>query len=139
MNDPERSLSAGNRTHRQDREEPSMFRATSGMVLPTTIIGSLPRPAWYTECLGRRSFREAMVNARFREQYIDAVSCFIRDQETAGLDIVTDGDARFDADVGGPSWFSYAPLHMDGFAGADPYRVKGGRAGIATPRGHILH
>ena len=116
-----------------------MFRATDGIVLPTTIIGSLPRPAWYTASLGARSFREAIVNAPYREQYFDAVSAFLRDQETAGLDIVTDGDARFDADVGGHSWFSYAPLHMEGFAGNYAYRVKGGRAGVSSPRGAILH
>ena len=116
-----------------------MYKATDGTVLPTTIIGSLPRPAWYTEQLGRRPFREAMVNARFREQYVDAVSVYLRDQETAGLDICTDGDCRFDDDVGGHSWFSYAPNHMDGFLGADAYRHKGGRAGMATQRGHILH
>jgi 5-methyltetrahydropteroyltriglutamate--homocysteine methyltransferase len=116
-----------------------MYRATEGIVLPTTVIGSLPRPAWYTENLGTRRFREAMVNARFREQYVDAVSVHLRDQETAGLDICTDGDARFDDDVGGHSWFSYAPNHMDGFAGTRAYRHAGGRAGLATQRGHILH
>ncbi|MFP6688213.1 MAG: hypothetical protein VCD31_02680, partial [Alphaproteobacteria bacterium] len=80
-----------------------MYSATEGTMLPTTVIGSLPRPAWYTENLGTRRFREAMVNARFREQYIDAVSAHLRDQETAGLDIFTDGDCRFDDDVGGHS------------------------------------
>src|SRR5258708_28768629 len=63
----------------------------------------------------------------------------MRDQEVAGLDIVTDGDCRFDADVAGHNWFSYAPLHMDGFAGARPYAVKGGLAGIPHKPGHILH
>ncbi len=116
-----------------------MYRATAEIVLPTTIIGSLPRPAWYTENLGRRSFREAMVNARFREQYTDAVSVYLRDQETAGLDICTDGDCRFDEDVGGHSWFSYPVNRMAGFSGAHAYRAKGGRAGISTRRGHILH
>ena len=71
-----------------------MYKATDGIVLPTSIIGSLPRPHWYTENLGARDFRTAMVDARFREQYTDAVSAYIRDQETAGLDIFTDGDAR---------------------------------------------
>ena len=61
-----------------------MYNATDGIVLPTTIIGSLPRPAWYTEQLGRRSFREAMVNARFREQYVDAVSAYLRDRRPPG-------------------------------------------------------
>ncbi|MCH7551591.1 MAG: hypothetical protein IIA35_07840, partial [Proteobacteria bacterium] len=80
-----------------------------------------------------------MVNARFREQYTDAVSVYLRDQETAGLDICTDGDARFDEDVGGHSWFSYAANHMDGFSGEYAYRPEGGRAGIPNTRGEILH
>jgi 5-methyltetrahydropteroyltriglutamate--homocysteine methyltransferase len=116
-----------------------MYTATADVVLPTTIIGSLPRPAWYTQNLGRRDFREAMVDRAYREQYLDAVSCYVRDQEVAGLDIVTDGDCRFDADVAGHNWFSYAPLHMDGFSGMRPYRVKGGLAGIPNKPGHILH
>ena len=116
-----------------------MYGATAGIVLPTTIIGSLPRPMWYTENLGRREFREAMVDRMYREQYLDAVSSYLRDQEVAGLDIVTDGDCRFDADVGGHNWFSYAPLRMAGFAGAHAYRKEGGKAGVVHPRGHILH
>jgi len=116
-----------------------MYKATAGIALPTTIIGSLPRPAWYTENLGSRMFREAMVDARFREQFLDTLAAFIKDQETAGLDILTDGDARFDRDVGGHHWFSFAPQRMDGFAGATAYKIQGGRAGFPTPRGHILH
>jgi 5-methyltetrahydropteroyltriglutamate--homocysteine methyltransferase len=116
-----------------------MFRATDGIRLPTTIIGSLPRPSWYTENLGRRNFRDAMVELKFREQYLDTVSLYLHEQEAAGLDICTDGDAHFDADVGGHSWFCYAPNHMEGFAGSNPYRVAGGRAGFVTPRGHIMH
>ena len=116
-----------------------MYTATQGLVLPTTIIGSLPRPGWYTHNLGARDFREAMVERSYREQYQDAVSAYLRDQETAGLDIVTDGDCRFDADVAGHHWFSYAPMRMKGFAGARPYRVQGGLAGIPHKPGHILH
>jgi 5-methyltetrahydropteroyltriglutamate--homocysteine methyltransferase len=116
-----------------------MFTATANVILPTTIIGSLPRPGWYTQNLGGRDFREAMVDRTYREQYLDAVSSYVRDQEVAGLDIVTDGDCRFDADVAGHNWFSYAPLHMDGFSGMRPYRVKGGLAGIPNKPGHILH
>ena len=116
-----------------------MYTATAGVVLPTTVIGSLPRPGWYTQNLGPRDFREAMVDRAYREQYLDAVSVYMRDQEVAGLDIVTDGDCRFDADVAGHNWFSYAPLHMEGFAGARAYAVKGGLAGIPQKPGHILH
>jgi 5-methyltetrahydropteroyltriglutamate--homocysteine methyltransferase len=116
-----------------------MYTATAGLILPTSIIGSLPRPGWYTQNLGGRDFREAMVDRTYREQYLDAVSVYMRDQEVAGLDIVTDGDCRFDADVAGHNWFSYAPLHMDGFAGMRAYAAKGGLAGIPTKPGHILH
>ena len=116
-----------------------MYTATAATLLPTTIIGSLPRPSWYTQNLGARDFREAMVDRAYREQYLDACSAYLRDQETAGLDIVTDGDCRFDADVAGHNWFSYAPLHMDGFAGNRPYAVQGGLAGIPHRPGHILH
>jgi 5-methyltetrahydropteroyltriglutamate--homocysteine methyltransferase len=115
-----------------------MFIATANVVLPTTIIGSLPRPSWYTQNLGRREFREAMVDRSYREQYLDAVSTYLRDQEVAGLDIVTDGDCRFDADVAGHNWFSYAPLRMSGFSGANFYR-GGGKAGFPHKPGHILH
>src|SRR4051812_24469980 len=80
---------------KENREGP-MYRATKDIILPTTITGSLPRPSWYTENLGTRHFLQAMVSRRFREQYEDALTCYLRDQELAGLDIVTDGDCRFD-------------------------------------------
>ena len=94
-----------------------MYTATKDLVLATTITGSLPRPAWYTENLNGRPFRVAMAEKSFREQYLDAVSCYIRDQERAGLDIVTDGDARFDTDVGGRSWQSYTLERLEGISG----------------------
>jgi 5-methyltetrahydropteroyltriglutamate--homocysteine methyltransferase len=116
-----------------------MSKATDGKLLPTTIIGSLPRPSWYTENLGRRSFLEAMVNSRFREQYTDALSIYLREQESAGLDICTDGDCRFDQDVGGQSWTNYPPRRMSGFEHDHPRLARAGAGGIAFPRGHILH
>jgi 5-methyltetrahydropteroyltriglutamate--homocysteine methyltransferase len=115
-----------------------MFRASAGKTLPTSIIGSLPRPSWYTAVLGAKSFLEAMVNARYREQYEDAVSVHLRAQETAGLDICTDGDAHYDEEVGGKSWQSYPLTHMAGFnTVAEPAIYNVGA--VAYPRGHILH
>ena len=101
-----------------------MFKATAGKVLPTSIIGSLPRPSWYTENLGTKSFVDAMTNNKFREQYTDALACYLRDQENAGLDIVTDGDCRFDQDVGGQTWTSYPPRHMSGFESTHPQLAR---------------
>ena len=109
-----------------------MLKATAGKMLPTTITGSLPRPSWYTENLGTRSFLDAMVTSRFREQYVDALSVYLREQEVAGLDIVTDGDCRFDQDIGGQSWTSYPPHHMTGFETLHPKLAKVGAGGIGV-------
>jgi 5-methyltetrahydropteroyltriglutamate--homocysteine methyltransferase len=113
-----------------------MAKTTDSLTLPTTITGSLPRPAWYTENIGTRAFRDAIADARFREQYTDAVGTFIRDQERAGLDIVTDGDARFDSDVGGMSWIQYPARRLTGLSGGDYARMKKGYGG--TRKGDIL-
>jgi 5-methyltetrahydropteroyltriglutamate--homocysteine methyltransferase len=116
-----------------------MLKATKGLMLPTTITGSLPRPSWYTENMGTRSFLDAMVISRYREQYVDALSVYLREQEVAGLDIVTDGDCRFNQDIGGQSWTSYPANHMAGFDTAHPTLAAVNAGGIGFPRGHILH
>src|SRR5215210_3304589 len=113
-----------------------MIKATKDLLLPATITGSLPRPTWYTENLAARPFRDAIADARFREQYTDAVGTNLRDQERAGLDIVTDGDARFDTDVGGMSWFQYPSRRFKGLAGGDYHRVRKGYGG--TAKGDII-
>jgi 5-methyltetrahydropteroyltriglutamate--homocysteine methyltransferase len=115
-----------------------MLRATKDIKLPTTITGSLPRPSWYTESLGARTFLDAMVDNRFREQYVDAVSLYLHEQDLAGLDIVTDGDAHFDSDVGGQSWTAYPTRSMGGFD-HQPHPTPAGKGGLAFPPGHILH
>ena len=116
-----------------------MLTATKDIVMPTTIIGSLPRPSWYTENLAGRTFLHAMLDSRFREQYTDAVSVYLREQETAGLDICTDGDAHYDEEVGGQSWTSYPLYHMDGFDRKNPAPAIMRTGGVGFPMGHILH
>jgi len=111
-----------------------MLNATRDLTLPTTVTGSWPRPSWFTEVLRGRAFKDALGDSRFREQYMDAVSCIVKEQETAGLDIVTDGDSRFDLTVGGKSWFFY-PIerllgitgHVDRSASAGWTTIKPGR------------
>jgi 5-methyltetrahydropteroyltriglutamate--homocysteine methyltransferase len=115
-----------------------MLKATKDKILPTTITGSLPRPSWYTENLGLKTFVEAMVETRFREQYEDALAVYLNQQDIAGLDIFSDGDARFTQDIGGQSWTSYPPSHMAGFD-QKPKPAPIGGGGIGFPRGHILH
>ncbi len=94
-----------------------MLRVTRDLMLPTAITGSYPRPLWFTESLRGRSFKSALGDSIFREQYLDAVACIINAQEAAGLDIVTDGDSRFDLAVGGKSWFFYPIERLGGIEG----------------------
>jgi 5-methyltetrahydropteroyltriglutamate--homocysteine methyltransferase len=116
-----------------------MLKATADLTLPTTIIGSLPRPSWFTENLGSESFLRRMMNSRYREQYTDAVTVHLRDQEVAGIDICTDGDAHYDEEVGGQSWTSYPLFHMQGFERNNPQPAIMRTGGVAFPMGHILH
>jgi 5-methyltetrahydropteroyltriglutamate--homocysteine methyltransferase len=113
-----------------------MLDATRDLLLPTTITGSYPRPHWFTEELRGRDFKDALGDSRFREQYLDAVACLVREQEMAGLDIVTDGDSRFDLTVGGKSWFFYVIERLQGITGHVDRSAAGGWRGL--PPGHIL-
>lgn len=93
------------------------FVATGGMTLPTTITGSLPRPSWFTTNLHGRTFLSAFAtDPTYREQYSDAVAALISDQLRAGLDIVSDGEMRFDQDIGGRSWGGYITDRLRGLA-----------------------
>ncbi len=114
-----------------------MLTTTRDMVLPTAITGSYPRPLWFDASLGGRSFKAALGDSLFREQYLDAVAAVINAQEAAGLDIVTDGDSRFDLAVGGKSWFFYAIERLGGIHGHRS-TAQGwmGRHGLKP--GHIL-
>jgi 5-methyltetrahydropteroyltriglutamate--homocysteine methyltransferase len=66
------------------------------MLLPTTMVGSFPRPAWFTHQLAGRDILEAFKLAAHSEAFHDATRVVIRDQEDAGLDLLSDGQMWFD-------------------------------------------
>jgi 5-methyltetrahydropteroyltriglutamate--homocysteine methyltransferase len=75
----------------------------SGVVIPTTLVGSYPQPDWLIdrEALAKRlpprlRARELWrIDPRWlREAQDDAVALAVRDQQRAGLDIITDGEIR---------------------------------------------
>ncbi len=65
-------------------------------LLPTTMVGSYPRPGWFTQQLAGRDVLEAFKVASHAEAFHDATRAVIRDQEDAGLDILSDGQMWFD-------------------------------------------
>ena len=65
-------------------------------LLPTTMVGSYPRPQWFTQQLAGRDVLEAFKVASHAEAFHDATRTVIKDQEDAGLDILTDGQMWFD-------------------------------------------
>ena len=65
-------------------------------LLPTTMVGSYPRPQWFTQQLAGRDVLEAFNVASPAEAFHDATRTVIKDQEDAGLDILTDGQMWFD-------------------------------------------
>jgi 5-methyltetrahydropteroyltriglutamate--homocysteine methyltransferase len=98
-----------------------MLTATKDLLLPTTVTGSWPRPSWFNGNLHERPFSTGMADVAYREQFVDAISSVLSDQEFAGLDILTNGDYHLDADLAGRSWFSYP---SERFAGVSEYDTE---------------
>jgi 5-methyltetrahydropteroyltriglutamate--homocysteine methyltransferase len=96
-----------------------VLTATKDLVLPTTVTGSWPRPSWFTGNLFERPFSSGMADVAYREQFVDAISSVLADQELAGLDILTNGDYHLDADLAGRSWFSYPSERLLGISEYD--------------------
>ncbi len=64
-----------------------------------------------------------MKDVSFREQYTDALSAMLDDQERAGLDILTHGDYHHDDTIGGHSWHRYPLERWRGLQG-DHYQLS---------------
>lgn len=73
------------------------------MLLPTSLVGSYPQPDWLIDRVGLSGRFPPRVRARelwrvapewLEDAWNDATLIAIRDQERAGLDIITDGEMR---------------------------------------------
>jgi len=83
-------------------------------LLPTTMVGSYPRPHWYRHQLLGRDIRVAFKEVDHEEAYRDATQVVMRDQEEAGLDIVTDGQMSYDdyvGVIGSFCWYMYERIN----------------------------
>ena len=70
-------------------------------ILPTTVVGSYPQPDWLVnrELLSKQVPRVRLniwriPEAQLEQAQDDATILAIRDMERAGIDIITDGEAR---------------------------------------------
>jgi 5-methyltetrahydropteroyltriglutamate--homocysteine methyltransferase len=95
----------------------------SDVLLPTSVVGSYAWPAWLSAGITLAQ-RGEMGPADLSEMLDDAVDTALRDQEEAGVDIVTDGEMR-------RSGFFTAEFytHLTGVRPVDPERRWG-------PSGH---
>jgi 5-methyltetrahydropteroyltriglutamate--homocysteine methyltransferase len=81
------------------------------------MVGSYPRPAWFRDQLAGRDVLEAFKVVHHAEAFEDAVVACLRDQEEAGLDVVTDGQMWFDdyhMGIGSFLWYWFE--RIDGFS-----------------------
>jgi 5-methyltetrahydropteroyltriglutamate--homocysteine methyltransferase len=92
------------------------------------MVGSYPRPSWFRQQLEGRDVLEAFKVVHHREAFEDATRVVLRDQEEAGLDLLTDGQMWFDDyDMGIGSFLWYWLERTGGFGKekvAHPARKK---------------
>ncbi|MEM0454014.1 MAG: methionine synthase [Sulfolobales archaeon] len=87
-------------------------------ILPTTVIGSYPRPKWLREII--RGFKAGRYDSdSLNEAMDDAVIAVLRDHEMVGIDIPSDGEMRRDEMV------EYFAERINGFKFYGPVRVWG--------------
>src|SRR6202167_2331754 len=66
--------------------------------LPTTVVGSYSVPEWL-ERLKTEYYQRRISAAHLAEIHEVAIKAAIKDQEQAGIDIVSDGELRRDNDI----------------------------------------
>ncbi|HXP94725.1 MAG TPA: hypothetical protein VN905_14720 [Candidatus Binatia bacterium] len=67
-------------------------------ILPTTVVGSYSVPEWLERA--KTDFHQQRISGAYlREIYDVAIKAAIKDQERAGVDIVSDGELRRDNDI----------------------------------------
>src|SRR6266496_4129379 len=80
------------------RPAPGDDRDGTSWLLPTTVVGSYSVPEWL-ERLKTDFCQRRISGAYLQEIHEVAIKAAIKDQELAGVDIVSDGELRRDNDV----------------------------------------
>ena len=99
-------------------------------LIPTTIIGSLPKPAWLASEWYSVAASWNLSGTALAEAFDDATRLALADQETAGIDIVCDGEQRR------PTHYSYFLAQLGGIdrVRMKPKAMRGGQRTQDVPR-----
>jgi len=92
------------------------------VLLPTTMVGSWPRPLWMRGGVIRESVEGLdYLDMHQRSLYEGAVRLCVKDQELAGLDLVTDGNQYFQGETPYDKiQMLLVPLRLQGFRAYGP-------------------
>src|SRR5579863_2970137 len=82
----------------RERESPMLGGSPPGWLLPTTVVGSYSVPEWL-ERLKTEYYQRRISAAHLAEIHDVAIKAAVKDQERAGIDIVSDGELRRDNDI----------------------------------------
>lgn len=92
------------------------------VLIPTSMVGNYPNPRWWDATYARHFTGDQQPpDSMWQEALEDVVGAMVRDQEQAGLDIITDGRVHGD-NYGDQAVYYY--LHRLG------YDLKGGHLGF---------
>jgi methionine synthase II (cobalamin-independent) len=95
------------------------------VTIPTSMVGNYPNPRWWdAHCVRDWTGDQEPPDAFNREALQDAMAALVTDQETAGLDIITDGRLHGDNYADQALYYYYKRLGYDlkgGFLGFPIY------------------
>ncbi len=90
----------------------------SDRILPTTVVGSYPKPEWLNYLI-RECSEGSLPDGVMESAYFDSIKAVVKDHELAGVDILWDGEMRRE------EMTSYFAEHIDGFTIYGDVRVWG--------------
>ncbi len=97
------------------------------ILLPTTMVGSYPRPPWLTGKVFGEYDEPDYIDYGIKERFWDAVRLCMDDQVRAGLDVLADGQQYFETETMHEygQVFHYWGHHLKGFARwGDPIAIE---------------
>jgi methionine synthase II (cobalamin-independent) len=87
------------------------------ILLPTTMVGSYPRPRWLTGKIFGEFDEPDYIDYQIKENYTDAVRLCVDDQRAAGIDVICDGQQYLESETNHEygQVFHFWGHHLKGF------------------------